>query len=89
MPQTKRGAEHREIIRRISCPPGAHSLVEETDVYTECSAKSTTLSKWRDIITFPKAGFSNGIVCTDYLRTVHRQIVILCIGGGGTEIPHV
>lgn len=83
MPQTIRGAENIEIIRRISCPPGAPSLVEETDVNTECSAKSTTLPKWRDLVTFPKAGFSNGIVCTDYLRIVHMQIVILCTGAEG------
>lgn len=83
MPQTIRGAENTEIIRRIACPPGAHRLVEETDVYADCSAKSMTLSKWRDFVTFPKAGFSNGTVCTDYLRTVHVQTVILCIGGGG------
>lgn len=37
VPQTIRGAENIEIMRTTSCPPGAHSLVEETDVYTECT----------------------------------------------------
>lgn len=61
-------------------------------VYSECFAKSRTLSKWRDLVPFPKAGFSDGIMCTDYLRTVSVQTVIRYYQGWGwdaTLLTHV